>query len=299
MTLPTRLFWCVAFFGPAAYLGYQGDYVLAALLACGGIGAFSGFRVGILSMVTTFAAIGAAIVYAPEFGLQYEYKVAGFLGTTGLMNRCISVLGVGILISMLVWMISSMTLGRIVRSRPGLSRMNRLTGFTLGYAQGVAGIAVLIGGLLVFEPLLRKSLADANVPAEDYSLVHRVVFSTVEQTDKSVLGPYLRTYNPMETIPQLNRVQEVHRTAAVLSDPAKINQMMTHPSIVKLQQSRSVQRAVQDLRSDESINQILTSGKPMDRSAAMTLLNHPAVLNLVDQPGFLEEASKAIEEAGL
>ena len=78
-----------------------------------------------------------------------------------------------------------------------------------------------------------------------------------------------------------------------------MNDVFGHPSILNLQQRPEIQKAVAELRSDESINDILTSGKPMDRSAAMTLLNHPAVLNLVDQPGFMEHADKAMEAAGL
>lgn len=299
MSLSVRLFWCVAFFGPAAYFGYQGEYLLAVILACAGIGAFSGFRVGMLSILTSVAAITAAIIYAPEIGMQYEQQVGETLGTTGLLNRCVSVAGVGIGISMLVWLVTYLTVGRIVRNRPGLVRMNRRGGFLIGYAQGAAAIVLLVGGFLVMEPIQRQRLAEANVAVEDYSMVHKAIFWTVDQTDASVIGPTIRKYNPIEKIPQLNQIQRVQRTAAVLADPAKMNDVIGHPSILQLQQRPEVQQAVADLRSDESINKILTSGKPMDRAAAMTLLNHPAVLNLVDQPGFLEEATKAIEEAGL
>jgi uncharacterized membrane protein required for colicin V production len=299
LSLPMRLFWCVVFFGPAAYFGYQGESLLAAILACGGIGAFGGFRVGVLSILTSVAAITAAVIYAPEIGMQYERNVSETLGTTGLLNRCISVAAVGIGISMLVWIVTYMTVGRIVRGRPGLARMNRLTGFTFGYGQGAVAMVLLVGGMLVMEPLQRDRLATANIQAEDYSIVHKAIFWTVEQADASVIGPYIRKYNPIEKIPQLNQIQRVQRTAAVLSDPAKMNDVIGHPSILKLQERPEVQQAVADLRNDESINEILTSGKPMDRSAAMTLLNHPAVLNLVDQPGFIAEATKAIEDAGL
>jgi hypothetical protein len=56
-----------------------------------------------------------------------------------------------------------------------------------------------------------------------------------------------------------------------------------------------VRKAVDQLTSDPAIQQILRSGKKMDRSMAMTLMSHPAVMELVDQPGFLEQAAKAIE----
>ncbi len=47
---------------------------------------------------------------------------------------------------------------------------------------------------------------------------------------------------------------------------------------------------------DKKIKQILSAGKPLDRAAVMTLLQHPAVLELVDQPGFLAEASRVLEQ---
>ena len=299
MSIPVRLFWCVAFFGPAAYFGYQGDYLLGAILACAGLGAFGGFRVGMLSMLTSVAAITAAIIYAPEIGMQYEQQISAKLGTTGLINRTVSVVGVGIGISFLVWLVTYLTVGRIVRNRTGLIRLNQRGGFVIGFAQGAAAIVLLVGGLLVMEPIQRQRLTEANIADEDQSMVHKAIFWTVDQVDASVIGPTLREYNPIENIPQLNQIQRVQRTAAVLADPAKMNSVIGHPSIIQLQERPEVRRAVAELRSDESINDILTSGQPMNRDAAMTLLNHPAVLNLVDQPGFLEEASKAINEAGL
>ena len=299
MSISARLFWCVVFFGPAAYFGYHGDHLLAAVLIGGGVGAFSGFRMGVLSFLTSIASISAAIIYAPQFGMQYESNLATATGMTGLLNRCVSIAISGVLISMLVWFAIYMTVGRIVRNRPGLDRLNRFTGFTLGFAQGVLAIVLLVGGMLMIEPEQRERLAAAGIEAKDATVIHQAVFWTVKQVDNSVVGKYLRQYNPVTKIPQLNQIQQVQQTAVVLSDPSKINHIIGYPSIIQLQQRPDVQKAVQELRSDQSLNDILTSGKPMDRAAAMTLLQHPAVLNLVDQPGFMEEAAKAIKEAGL
>lgn len=299
MSLQARLFWCIAIFGPAIYFGYQGELIPAAILGCAGVGAFVGFRAGMLSILTSIVAITTAIVFAPEIGMQYELQIGSKLGTTGLLNRCISVAAVGIGISMLVWLAMHLTIGRAVRRRPGLIRMNQRGGFLIGFAQGALTVLLLVGGFLVMEPVQRQKLAEANVAEEDYTLVHRAMFWTVDQTDTSVIGPTIREYNPVERFPQINQIQRVQRTAAVLADPRKMNDVIGHPSILNLQQRPEIQKAVAELRSDESINDILTSGKPMDRSAAMTLLNHPAVLNLVDQPGFMEHADKAMEAAGL
>ena len=52
--------------------------------------------------------------------------------------------------------------------------------------------------------------------------------------------------------------------------------------------------AFQKVIEDPEIRSALHSGRSMDRSMAMMLLNHPAVLELIDQPGFIESATKAI-----
>jgi hypothetical protein len=85
----------------------------------------------------------------------------------------------------------------------------------------------------------------------------------------------------------------------VLSNPAKIDQLIHHPDITRLQERPEMKQAVDKLMSDPEITQILYSGKSIDRAGAMTLLNHPAVLELVDQPGFLEEANRIIDESDL
>ncbi len=299
MTLPVRLFWCVVFFGPASYMIHKGDFLVAAILISAGVGALSGFRMGALSILTSLGAITAAIIYAPSLGMQYEPDVAKALGTTGLTNRCLSVAGCGMGIAALVGLVTYFTIGRMVRNRSNLARLNRFGGFTFGLAQGAFAVVLLVGGMLAFEPIQRQQLATAGVAEEDFSVIHKAVFWTAEQVDKSVAGEYLRQYNPIVKIPQLNQLQKVQRTAAVLSDPAKMDEVMRHPSILELQRQPEVQEAVHQLRSDPSLNEILTSGKPMDSTAAMTLLNHPAVLNLIDQPGFLEQATQAINDAGL
>ena len=70
--------------------------------------------------------------------------------------------------------------------------------------------------------------------------------------------------------------------------------MLRHPSIRQLQQRPEVKVAMDKLIEEPSIQEILRSQEKMNRSMAMSLLNHPALLELVDQPDFLSAAAKVI-----
>jgi hypothetical protein len=130
-------------------------------------------------------------------------------------------------------------------------------------------------------------------------MLSKFILAPAEKTRESRVGPVLETYNPFTRVPQLNRIQEVQQSVRVLSDPAKIEGLLHHPSMEQLQRRPEVRQAMQKLNSDPEIKNILHSGRSMDRTMAMTLLSHPAVLELVDQPGFMEEAVKVMQATNL
>ena len=296
LSWPAFLFWAVFFFGPAAYFVNQGEYLLPVVLVAAGISAFSGYRMGALSIITGITALAAAIWFAPAIGVDHESQFQEWFGTTGLLNRGVSVAIVAVGISMLVWMMTYLSIGRLVRRRPRWDRMNRKTGFLIGMVQGVVGVVLLVGGLLYMEPMQRERLASQDIDVESAPVIVQMVFRATEKVDQSVIGPTIREHNPVEKIPQLNQIKQVQKTAAVLADPRQINRVMEHPRVIDLRDSAEVREAVTELKADEKLRSIFESGNPMDKETAMTLLSHPAVMNLVDQPGFLEKAKSAIDE---
>ena len=60
-------------------------------------------------------------------------------------------------------------------------------------------------------------------------------------------------------------------------------------------QEWQVQQAMRDLRDDPEISKLLQGGKALDSAAIIMLMNHPKVLNLLDQPGFLKSAQSALK----
>ncbi len=296
MSWSVFVFWSMFFFGPAAYFIYQGEYIVPVILISAGICAFSGYRLGALSILTSVAALAAAIGFAPSIGMNYEEQFQEWLGTTGLVNRGVAIAVIALSISMAVWTIISLTIGRVVRRRPGLDRMNRGTGFLIGIGQGVVGAVLLVGGLLYIEPIQRARLESQNIEVDSAPAIMQMVFRATEQVDHSIVGPVFRKHNPIEKIPQLQQIKQIQKTATVLADPQQMNRVIEHPAVVRLRQTPEVQAAVMELRSDQEIQAILQRGEPMNQETAMKLLRHPAVMRLIDQPGFLESAKEAIDD---
>ena len=281
-------------FSPAVYFGWLGDYVVAAVCAVAVIGAFSGHRAGALWIFTTLVALATAITFAPSMGGQYEVGFSELFGTTGLTNRFLSVGIAGLMLSFLVSTVLILIARRVLRYRPRLEAANRWMGLGIGSLQGPLAVLLFLGGMLILEPKMQKRVGLNRQDDERGQFVSKFVLTTTKMTKQSRLGPKIIEYNPFTRIPQLNKMEEFQRTVAVLSDPAKIQGMLQHPSIRQLQQRPEVKLAMEKLTADPVIQEILRSGKRMDRAMAMSLLNHPAVLELVDQPGFLTEASQII-----
>jgi hypothetical protein len=212
-----------------------------------------------------------------------------------LANRFLSIGVVGLVITFAVSSLVILLLGRLLRKRPRLDSLNRWLGFSVGAVEGLAAMVFFLGGLLIVEPMERER-AELRDPADVRGrMLSKFILVTAEATRESRIGPVLETYNPFIRVPQLNRIQEVQQSVQVLSDPAKIEGLLHHPSMEQLQRRPEVRQAMQKLNSDPKISDILRSGRSMDRTMAMTLLSHPAVLELVDQPGFLEAASRVMQ----
>lgn len=299
MSWKWRLLFTLVFFGPAIYFGIHGAYVLAGLVAVSGVCAFSGFRLGAVAIFTSIAAITAAVAYAPSIGYQQEWRFTEWFGTTGLLNRFISIGAVGIGITLVTTCVVLMMTGRIFRRRPRLDQPNRWLGFLIGGVEGVVATVFLLGGILVLEPIEQKRQKLGQATGRRTTQISDLVLLTAEHAHNSKIGPYIEEYNPFVRFPQLNKIEEVQKSVQVLSDPEKIERLMRHPEVRQLQNRPEVRTAVRKVMDDPEIRTILHSGTPMNRSIAMTLLNHPAILELVDQPGFIDVATKAIRSTKL
>ncbi len=298
MSWKCRLFIGVLFIEPSLYFGWEGDYVLAAVCLVSGFTAFSGFRLGAVSILGSIGAIAAAIAYAPSIGYAQEVRFTQCFGTTGLLNRFLCVGVVGLAITLGVTGVVMFVAGKAFRKRPGLDKVNRWSGFGIGFVEGLAVCLFFLGGMLVLDPIEKEYGQSRSADDTRRQFLLKAISTTTEYTRASRLGPIIDQYNPFVRFPGLNKVEEVRKSVRVLSDPRKIDGLLNHPSIQQLQRRPEVRAAVKKLHDDPEIRNVLRSGRRMDRSMAMMLFSHPAVLELLDQPGFIEEATKVIRDTG-
>ncbi len=290
-----RLFFLTLFSGPAIYFATQGDYVLSAIVAAAGLSSFSGFRIGAAAMITSVAAIAVAVSYAPSIGYQHEWRFTQWFGTTGLMNRILCIGVVGLLITLGTSMLVMVVTGKLFLGRPNLNLKNKWLGFMIGGVEGVVATVVLLGGVLILEPMEQARIDKNIAQTERGKTISEFVLKIAGFTHASEIGPTIEQYNPFVRFPKLNKIEQVQKTVQTLSDPQKIERLMRHPEVQQLQSRPEVRTAVEKVMKDPEIRSALHSGTPMNRSIAITLLNHPAILELIDQPGFIDVATKAIQ----
>ena len=285
---------CLALFGiPAAVFAWQQDYVCAGLLVIAGAGCISGFKVGAARTLATVAGIMAAVWFTPQFSGVLEPKLTAWISTTGLTNRLLSIGLIGISIVAVTVLVVGLISSVIFKRSHGLNSLNRWTGFLMGGAEAAVGAFVLISGLIIVQPMLPES-SYSEAPLQ--TAITTNIAKLIEHTEKSQIGPVVEKYNPFVKYPQLNCFAEVQNTVAVLQDPAAVKKIIYDPRIKALQEDPAMQEAIDMLKSDKTVNRILKSGGPTDIDKVMKIMNSPVVLHLLDQPGFLEEASQVIAE---
>ena len=291
---PSAFLPCLLLFGiPAAVCAWQGDYVLAAVLALVGFGCMSGFKIGAVKALALVAGIAAAVWFAPQWTGDLELKLTQWFSTTGLTNRLLSIglISFG-LISVTMFVVACIS-GWIFKKSPGMGSLNRWAGFLMGGAEMAVCVLVFLGGLIVVQPMLPTSSSE-EAPVQH--ALNSSIAKVIEHTQSSYVGTIVEQYNPFVRFPQLNCFAHVQKTVAVLQDPSAVKQLINDPRIEALQKDTTMQEAIEMLKSDETINEVLKSGGPVDQKKIMAIMNSPVVLHLLDQPGFIAEASRVIDE---
>ena len=210
-----------------------------------------------------------------------------------MTNRiaCIGAVGLGVMfgVALLAANLSRM----ICRNRPMLQQLNRMAGFAFGGAQGALVTLLLLGGILVVEPMAKLRVARRDADTTFARTVAKRVIDVATMTRQSCLGSLIHTYNPFGRVPQLKRV--IHR-AQLASDPHKLNELLQHPSMNTLRENSSIRSALDSLASDPQIRRTIESGEPLDQQTALALMNNPALLELLDQPEFINQMSQILDE---
>ena len=262
-----------------------------------GLSCYLGYRIGAIRVLASVGGIVAAVYFAPQWAPSVEPVLNDWLSLSGLFNRATSLglVGLGIVV---VSMLLGNLAGRLLLSKENegsADGLNRWSGLLLMGSEAVVGIALLLGGILTIFPKQEALPAFEN---SEQNLNYQIDVIAAE-TRSGVIGRVLEKHNPFVKFPQLNKFKEIQQTFRTISNPAAMKQVITHPRITKLQNNPSIQTAITNLKSDKVIKDIIDSGEPLDSKKLMALLNSQDVIDLLDQPEFIDETSKIIEELNL
>ncbi len=286
-------------FGVLGLFGYfcnQSDWMSAAATLTVGFAAFAGFRTGAIKALTLFASATATFYLAPYLGMQLENSLSTVVGTTGVANRFYAILATGLVIFLITAIVAIKIGNRFLDRRPKTTLLNHWLGFVLGAIEGSIVVVILLGGMLTIQKVNAERISERTGPRSRAKLLAEILDKTSEQTKTSRLGPVVERFNPFENVPQLSNVAEWQRSMEVLMDPSKVNALIQQPAIKQLKSREDVTQMLTELNRDPDIQKLLNSDKPASKELAIYLLNHPAVLELLDQPDFRAAALSAFRD---
>ncbi len=271
------------------------DYVAATALAATAIAGLWGFYVGALRLVGFVGGLAGVYAFASPVGLWLSPYIARGFDTSPGATRLISLVAASGAIFLLTTVAVSIFSNRLLRNRPQLEDANRLLGFGIGGLQGAAAVLLLLSGILVVEPHAKQRVnaagkGDQNALAR---AVSKRVVDIAERTRRSTIGSFVVAYNPFEKLPQLKNLQSA---VAVLSDPAKLQKAMRSRPAGRLRSKSEVRHAIESLAQDPQLRKLAESGKPLDKQTALSLLNHPGIAKLLEQPDLMRQLSEALSD---
>ena len=292
---------CLLLFGvPAGVCTYKGDLVTGIALATVGLSCYMGYRTGAIRALASVGGIVAAVYFAPQWLPSVEPVLAEWLPVSGLLKRGVLLGLIGMAIVVTVLLIGSL-IRRLFLSTDGrgaANGLNRWGGLLLFGGEAAVGIALLLGGILILSP----ERDDLQLPPDSASLQQRLshqIDVVAAKTRSGAIGGVLEKHNPFVKFPQLNKFKEIQQTVRTISDPAAMKQVIIHPRIKELQDCPSAQTAITNLKADKMVQEIIGSGEPLDRTKLMNLLNSQVIMDLLDEPDFVAQASAIIEELNL
>jgi hypothetical protein len=71
--------------------------------------------------------------------------------------------------------------------------------------------------------------------------------------------------------------------------------MLANPEMLRLKADPRIQRSIRALQTDPEISKLLRGDRPLDTSAIIVLMDNQKLLELLDQPGFIESARRALK----
>lgn len=268
----------------------QDDLVAASAIPLIAAGALFGYCCGIVSFLVSLVGAVAVYYFAPQLGVEFEHLFAEYFATAGLLNRGLAIGAAGLLIFLFVHLLSSLLIDSIAGNSGGNSPLSSWLGLGAGAAQATVCVLLFLNGFAVLQPMFPVAEGGGEVGGES-SLVAQIE-TAIEQ---SQWRPWAERNNLFERFPRLNVVAEVHRSVDGLKGPDHVRRLMRHPLVMELRMQPSMEDAVRELSKDPDFVELM-KGERSSEYTISTLLSSNAVLNLIEQPGFLQTARQVLNE---
>ncbi|MDB4679332.1 CvpA family protein [Rhodopirellula sp.] len=284
---------------PAAFFFVQSDPVSTALWLIAGSIAWMGYQMGFLFHAAMLLEVVALYFIAPSIAETYEQQVTNWTGATGLANRMIAtgvialVLGVGIAFGLQIILNSYLNHGN-------RRRWNHWFGFLIGGVEGFMVLALLVGLFVTVSQHRKENLAESWFGGGEEQEAERRTLRWIEQTGErfegSRLGAVLVGPRPLVEVQDWSAIQRTRTLLKFLTRPSGIKTLKQHPAYKDLSSSVEIQTLLKELKDDKAVREMFSSNSPLTAKQVLLLMNHPAILALLEDELFREKVTELIDD---
>ena len=189
--------WFISLAGCCTVAGYfwaHADYVTALTVIALSLSALAGYSMMASRLLCLDCGLVAAALLTALLGLFCRPTLTAWFGTSGSV---LIVMVAAVVVAFAVTMALRRLIVEHCPERPSLEALNRCAGLGIGAGQGAVLCALVLGGLLVLEPIAKDRMA-ADVQGQDHKIARVLtakVLEYAEQTRQSAIGPSVAEYN--------------------------------------------------------------------------------------------------------
>jgi hypothetical protein len=247
----------------------------------------NGYWLGASNLAAGIAGTLAALLFAVPVGRALEGWSSMLFGSTGLVNRVVSIAVGGVILGVVVGLALSVPVRRAVKSSVVWRRFDKLLGTGLGLLEGALLGTVLIWAAVSVEPMAARALAEGSRPERGVQASPSAewVVTIAKAARNSAVGRAASVVNPLK---ELRVIDLLERVQTVLNDPVARELFVNHPAIQRIRHRPSVERTLALLSAEPQIPK-LEDG--ISHEEVRSLLTSPRFLAILDETGLLGDLS--------
>ncbi|MEC8474315.1 MAG: CvpA family protein [Planctomycetota bacterium] len=284
---------------PALLFFLQSDLVSLGLWVFGGLIAITGFRTGFLEQFSLILSIAVVSDIGESVAKSIEDPIHQWIGLTGLANRILGCLLVAVTVT-LVFAVVSRYMARKFLKKGNRERWNHWLGFISG---GLIGLMILAYSVGVFSVLAQhqrdntpQSLFGASGNRSPNWRAGGWIKDNGELIEQSTIGSAFVGPQPLLTVKDWSVVKDCRTMAAFLTKPSAIKSLKKFPAYQDIVQNKSVKTWLMEIKEDEELKEVFRSDRLVSMEQVILLLNHPAIMGLLDEPVFREKVVELFQQ---